>query len=114
VAAKEGGTVTGGGYYVLKDGERKESFLFVNAQDGKPPWQTYSEMQDEDGNKIPVTDITVLQEKTEQVLADTLCCMGQGGFRPTHTDKCDAYCPAAKICRYRILQPDPGGEERHE
>lgn len=71
-------------------------------------------MQDEDGNKIPVTDITVLQEKTEQVLADTLRCMGQGGFRPTHTDKCDAYCPAAKICRYRILQPDPGGEERHE
>ena len=114
VAAKEGGTVTGGGYYVLKDGERKESFLFVNAQDGKPPWQTYSEMQDTDGNKIPVTDITVLQEKTEQVLADTLRCMGQGGFRPTHTDKCDAYCPAAKICRYRILQPDPGGEERHE
>ena len=114
VAAKEGGTVTGGGYYVLKDGERKESFLFVNAQDGKLPWQTYSEMQDADGNKIPVTDITVLQKKTEQILADTLRCMGQGGFRPTHTDKCDAYCPAAKICRYRILQPDPDGEECHE
>lgn len=37
VAAKEGGTVTGGGYYVLNDGERKESFLFVNAQDGNLP-----------------------------------------------------------------------------
>lgn len=113
-AAKEGGAVTGGGYYVLKDGERKESFLLADAQVGNLPWQTYSEMQDADGNKIPVTNITLLQEITEQVLTDTLSRMGRGDFHPTHTDKCDAYCPAAKICRYRILQSDADGEERHE
>lgn len=114
VAAKEGGTVSGGGYYVLKDGEREESFLFEDAQVGNLPWQTYSKMKDADGNEIPVTDITLLREKTEQVLADTLRCMGQGNFRPTNTDRCDTYCPAAKICRYRILRPDSDVEERHE
>ena len=38
VADKEGGAVIGGGYYALKDGERKESFLFADAQDGNLPW----------------------------------------------------------------------------
>jgi hypothetical protein len=114
VAAKEGGAVIGGGYYALKDGERKESFLFADAQDGNLPWQTYSEMTDADGTKIPINDITVLQEKVKQVLADTLRRMEQGDFKPAPSGGCDAYCPAAKICRYRLLKPDQDGEEGHE
>jgi RecB family exonuclease len=114
VAAKEGGTVTGGGYYVLKAGERQENFLFANAQDGSLPWQTYSDITDTDGTTIPVTDITVLREKTEQVLADTLQRMEQGDFRPTPSKDCHANCPAAKICRYSLLKPGRDGEEGHE
>lgn len=114
VAAKEGGTVTGGGYYVLKDGERQESFLFADARKDSLPWDTYSDMTDADGTKIPVTDITVLQEKTKQVLADTLQRMRQGEFQPMPSKDCDAHCPAAKICRYRLLKPEQVGEEGHE
>ena len=116
VAAKEGGTVTGGGYYVLKDGERQESFLFANAQEVSLPWQTYSDIKDpEDKNdKTTIKDITVLREKTEQVLADLLQRMEQGDFKPIPSDRCDTYCPAAKICRYRLLKPDQDGEEAHE
>lgn len=114
VAAREGGAVTGGGYYVLKDGERPESFLFADAQGRELPWKTYSEMTDADGSKIPVSDITVLQEKVERALSDILQDMEQGNFRPAPSDNCDAWCPAAKICRYRILQTDPDGEEGHE
>ena len=114
VAAKLGGTVIGGGYYGLKDGERKESFLFKNAKNSGLPWQTYSDMTDTDGAKIQVTDITVLREKTERVLADILQRMEQGDFQPAPSGGCDAYCPAAKICRYRLLKPEQDGEEGHE
>ena len=114
MAAKEGGTVAGGGYYVLKDGERQESFLFANAQNISLPWQTYSDMTDSDGAAIPISDINRLREKTEQVLADILQRMEQGDFKPTPSDRCDTYCPAAKICRYRLMKPDQDGEEAHE
>jgi len=114
VAAKEGGAVIGGGYYAMKDGERKESFLFADARDKSLPWQTYSEMTDADGTKIPVTNITVLQDELKQVLGDTLRSMEQGNFQPAPSGGCDAYCPAAKICRCRLLKPDQDGEEGHE
>ena len=65
-------------------------------------------------NKTTIKDITVLREKTEQVLADLLQRMEQGDFKPTPSDRCDKYCPAAKICRYRLLKPDQDGEEAHE
>ena len=116
VAAKEGGTVTGGGYYALKDGERQESFLFADARKDSLPWDTYSDMTDPEDkkNKITIKDITVLQEKTEQVLAAVLRSMRQGEFQPAPSGGCDKYCPAAKICRHRLLKPEQDGEEGHE
>ena len=114
VAAKEGGAVTGGGYYALKEGERMESFLFEDAQIESLPWGIFSEMTDADGTKIPIKNITMLQEKVKQVLADILRRMEQGDFQPVPSGNCATYCPAAKICRYRLLKPDQDGEEGHE
>lgn len=108
------GTVIGGGYYGLKDGERKESFLFASAQDTQLPWKTYSDIKDANGRKTAIGDISVLQAKMEEVLADMLQNMRNGSFKPLPSGDCETYCPAAKICRYRILQSDQDGEEGHE
>ena len=113
VSVQAGTGVIGGGYYVLKDGERKESFLFANAESPVLPWKTYSEFVNEQGNRTAVTDIHVLQEKTEQVLAEILEGMEQGNFMPAPSPGCDTFCPAAKICRWRILLPDTDEEESH-
>ena len=113
VYVQAGSGVIGGGYYVLKDGERKESFLFEDAESPALPWKSYSEITDKQGNRTAVTDIHVLQEKTEQVLTEILGGMEQGNFKPAPTPGCDTFCPAAKICRWRILLPDPDGGESH-
>lgn len=120
VAAQEDDTVTalgrgfvaGGGYCLLKDGERKESFLFADASDAAPPWRVYSEITDKQGNKTVINDIQALKEKTEQVLAEILQGMRQGSFKPTPSRDCD-FCLAAKICRWRIMPQDPEEEESH-
>ena len=113
ISAPPEGTVIGGGYYALKDGERKESFLFADATDAVPPWKAYSVITDKDGNKTEMNDIHMLQEKIEQVLSEVLQGMWRGDFRPTPSPGCDAFCPAAKICRWRIVQADTGEEESH-
>lgn len=121
VAAQDGETVSdgasagviGGGYYELKEGERKESFLFADAEYPNLPWKAYSEITDEQGNRTPITDIHVLQEKTEQVLTGILEGMRQGDFKPEPTPGCDTYCPASKICRWRIVMSDSDKEESH-
>ena len=113
VSVRAGSGVVGGGYYVLKDVERKESFLFEDAKSPALPWKRFSEITDKQGNRTAVTDIHVLQVKTEQVLAEILGGMEQGNFKPAPSPGCDVFCPAAKICRWRILLPDPDGEESH-
>lgn len=113
ISARAGADVIGGGYYVLKDGERKESFLFADAEGPALPWKTYSEVTDEQGNKTVLTDIHVLQERMEQVLAEIFKGISQGNYKPAPSPGCDAFCPAAKICRWRILLPDSDEEESH-
>ena len=50
----------------------------------------------------------------EEVLADILQNMQNGTFKPLPSGDCEAYCPAAKICRHRILRSDQDGEEGHD
>ena len=110
--AGEKHTVIGGGYYALKAGERQSSFRFA-AQPGDTavlPWKTYSELTDVDGTKAKVTDVDDLRNRTEAVLSTLLQRMRNGDFAPTPSNQCDTYCPAARICRFRILSGD-GDEE---
>lgn len=105
LAAPAGGTVAGGGYLSLKEGERKESFLLPGTELSLPG-KTFTEVKDADGNSLPVADIQDLQEKMTNVLAELLERMEQGNFTPTPAPKCDKYCPGAAVCRYRILARD--------
>ena len=98
----QAGRVAGGGYYSLKDGKRKSSFLFASAAAETVPWETFSEAEDENGTAAPVADITDLEAKMKQVLGGLLERMRQGDFRPDPAG-CRSGCPAKGICRYRIL-----------
>lgn len=113
LAAEEGGTVIGGGYYGLKDGERKSNFRFA-AQPGdmaELSWKTYSEVTDASGTKVKIPNTDDLRKRAETILSALLQRMRSGDFVPTPTDGCDAYCPAAKICRFRVLSPDCDEED---
>ena len=112
-AMQNGGNVAGGGYYSLKDAERKESFMFPAAAD-TVPWKTFSEAKGTNGTATAITDMKDLQATLQQVLGDMLERMGQGDFSPTPSKDCERNCPAAEICRFRVLtrnreEEDPNG-----
>ena len=96
------GEVAGGGYYSLKDAERKESFIFPAAA-GTVPWKTFSEAKDANGTATAVTDMEDLQATLQRVLGDMLERMEEGDFSPTPSKDCERNCPAAEICRFRVL-----------
>ena len=112
-ATQTKGNVAGGGYYSLKDAERKESFMFPAAAD-TVPWKTFSEAKDENGTATAVTDMEDLKATLQRVLGDMLDHMGEGDFSPTPSKDCERNCPAAEICRFRVLtrnreEEDPNG-----
>ena len=112
-AMQNKGNVAGGGYYSLKDAERKESFMFPAAAD-TVPWKTFSEAKGTNGTATAITDMKDLQATLQQVLGDMLERMGQGDFSPTPSKDCERNCPAAEICRFRVLtrnreEEDPNG-----
>ena len=112
-AMQNGGNVAGGGYYSLKDAERKESFMFPAAAD-TVPWKTFSEAKDENGTATAVSDMEDLQATLQRVLGDILDHMGEGDFSPTPSKDCERNCPAAEICRFRVMarnreEEDPNG-----
>ena len=112
-AMQNGGNVAGGGYYSLKDAERKESFMFPAAA-GSVPWKTFSEARDANGTATAITDMKDLQATLDQVLGDMLERMEQGDFSPTPSKDCERNCPAAEVCRFRVLarnreEEDPNG-----
>ena len=116
-AAPAGGSVAGGGYFVIKDGKRKESFRFAeeaNIPAAEIPWKTYTELTDNDGNKVKIEDIKELKGKTEDVIKALLDRVYAGDFVPTPAAGCDANCPAANICRFAILNRDCDEEAQNE
>ena len=116
-AAPAGASVAGGGYFVVKDGKRKESFRFAeetNIPAADIPWKTYTELTDKDGNKVKIKDIKELREKTEDVIKELLDRMYSGDFMPTPSARCDAHCPAVNICRFAILNSDCDEEAQND
>ncbi len=107
------GEVAGGGYYSLKDAERKESFIFPPAA-GTVPWKTFSEAKDANGTATDIAAMEDLQATLWRVLGDMLEHIGEGDFSPTPSKDCERNCPAAEICRFRVLtrnreEEDPNG-----
>lgn len=112
-AMQNEGNVAGGGYYSLRDAERKASFMFPEAAD-TVPWKTFSEAKDANGNAATVTDMKDLQATLQRVLGELLERMAQGDFSPTPAKDCERNCPAAEVCRFRMLtrnleEEDPNG-----
>ncbi len=104
------GKVAGGGYYCLKDGERKESFVFPSAA-GTVSWKTFSEAEDVNGTATTIADMKELQAMLQRVVGELLERMEQGDFSPAPSQNCDNFCPAAEICRFRVLARDRVEEE---
>ena len=78
------------------------------------PWKTFSEAKGTNGTATAITDMKDLQATLQQVLGDMLERMGQGDFSPTPSKDCERNCPAAEICRFRVLtrnreEEDPNG-----
>ena len=116
-AAPAGGSVAGGGYFSIKDGKRKESFRFAeesNISASEIPWKTYTEFADRDGNKVKIANLEELREKTEDIIKKLLDRMYTGDFVPTPSAGCDAHCPAAKICRFPVLNFDCDEEAQND
>ena len=109
-AGKSEGKVAGGGYYSLKDAERKAGFVFPTST-GTVPWETFSEVTDENGNAAAITDMKDLQASLERILGGLLERMEQGDFSPAPAPDCDTFCPAAEVCRFRVLTRDREEEE---
>ena len=104
------GLVAGGGYYSLKDAERKESFMFPETV-GMVPWKTFSEAKDANGTAAVITDMKDLQATLQRVLGDMLGRMEQGDFSPTPSKDFERNCPASEICRFRALTRDREEED---
>ena len=109
-ATQNEGNVAGGGYYSLKDAERKASFMFPEAA-GTVPWKTFSEAKDANGNTAAVTDMKELQATLQRVLGELLERMAQGDFSPTPAKDCERNCPAAAVCRFRVITRDREEED---
>jgi len=111
----DGAAVCGGGYYMIKEGNRKESFVFQEekaAVESDISWKTYSEISGEDGSKIKISSMRELRNETEKTVGALLYRMKTGDFMPAPESGCDQFCPAAKICRYKVLVQDREKEDQ--
>jgi ATP-dependent helicase/nuclease subunit B len=97
--------VTGGGYFVLKTSARAASETFA-AYGPEFPFPT---QHGTDEN--PLTTMGELQQNLQHVLENIAQNMHAGNFMPLPAKGCDAYCPAADICRLVILMAKKDGDD---
>lgn len=112
-AKNENAAVIGGSYYTLKKGERKSDFCFSGraAENVIIPWKSRPTKKDADGNRTGFADSAALCQALKEMVENMLQQMRNGRFSPTPTNGCEAYCPAARICRAAVLSPDSNEEE---
>jgi ATP-dependent helicase/DNAse subunit B len=97
--------VTGGGYFVLKQAERKASVAYAGLAYQFP----FSVKTDLDGE--PLTALSLLQEKLVQVLDQEITAMDAGHFQPLPGSQCSSFCPAWDVCRLALLKKAAGEDE---
>ncbi len=113
LAGTDRAEVIGGGYYALKEGERKSSFRFPDTVDGsvKVPWKTWSKKKDKDGNGEVPADSAALRKAVKELLSKMLRDLRGGRFTPTPEKECMKTCPVAKICRFDLVSQESCEEE---
>ena len=115
IAKPDEATVIGGGYYSLKEGARKNSFLFSDAHNRAKqiPWRTWSEKKDKDGTRHVFTDAEALRKEFHEMLDGMMERIKAGSYVPTPYKECAKFCPAAGICRYTVVTPGCNEEENN-
>ena len=115
IAKPDEATVIGGGYYSLKEGARKNSFLFSDAHNRAKqiPWRTWSEKKDKDGTRHVFTDAEALRKEFHEMLDGMMERIKAGRFVPTPYKECAKFCPAAGICRYTAVTHGCNEEENN-
>ena len=97
--------VTGGGYFVLKQAERKASVAYAGLE-YQFPFSVKTELEGE-----PLTALPQLREHLEQVLDQEITAMDAGRFQPLPGPQCSSFCPAWDVCRLALLKKAAAGED---
>ena len=106
-----GAQVSGGGYYALSEGERKNTFQFADSEAVLPVKSYRKVIPPGKTEKEPLHHAEELQTLTEEALRSLLERMEAGDFAPAPAPGCQRFCPAAAICRFCIL---PMAEETED
>lgn len=101
VDALYGKEAAGGGYWVLKNAERKTSIGFSDL--GEPPFYINEKFLQDSGDKWQDFKAT-----TQKLLQDYVQGIYEGKFNVQPKRGCSPYCPLKDICRYKAQEQ--GGE----
>ena len=99
--------ICGGGYYEVKakESRRTNHFRFGNCQDINPgSAKSTGTVWSAEGTEeaVLVADYDTLEKELAKSVGNILKAMGDGLFRPAPQSRCDRYCPAADICRFKV------------
>ncbi len=101
--------ICGGGYYKVKaDGcSRTINFIYGNCKDIKiKRAQNLGKIWSAEGTEqeVTITDFDTLEKELARSVGNIVKAMDEGQFRPAPQDKCNQYCPAADICRFKVYE----------
>lgn len=100
-----GARVTGGGYFVLKNAERKASVAYVGCEK-QFPFKVQTKVQGE-----ALETLVQLQTHLQEVLTQEFAEIEKGNFAPVPGKYCNRFCPAWDVCRQALLKKAAAGED---
>lgn len=97
--------VTGGGYFVLKNAERKASIAYAGCEK-QFPFKVQTKVQ---GDTLET--LAQVQTQLHEVLLQEFAEMTKGNFVPVPGKYCNRFCPAWDVCRQALLKKAAVGED---
>lgn len=99
-------SVVGGTYFVLKDGQRKSSFLLENAGNPNLVYKKAAQGINDSWDSF--------QSFAQKLITDYIEAIYAGNFAVAPRKKCSAYCPLRNICRLSQMPQAEGGVQADE
>lgn len=99
-------SVVGGTYFVLKDGQRKSSFLLEDAGNPNLVYKKAAQGINDSWDSF--------QSFAQKLITDYIEAIYAGNFAVAPRKKCSAYCPLRNICRLSQMPQAEGGVQADE
>lgn len=99
-------SVVGGTYFVLKDGQRKSSFLVEDAANPNLVYKKAAQGINDSWDSF--------QSFAQKLITDYIEAIYAGNFAVAPRKKCSEYCPLRDICRVRQTPQAEGGAQADE